>query len=183
MSEINDQILTNFHCCPEWHLAKLKSPTGALIYPFAHRLSRRSHKFSCSSETVGEFFGRDRKTVLRAFGELCKVGFFELIEKGRFDVNVYRVLSHTEWAAKNPGKCAQKVQYPWTGEGDKLGQRLYAASGTRVKFRSYQVAAFRNTGLDEETIVSLFETFRSGIGQDLKPKNVGYRFLEFLRNQ
>lgn len=176
-----DSNETAFHCCAEWHLARLKSPTTALVYPFALRIATNSGKFACSAISVSHFLGVHRTTVLRAYQELTTLGFFELLEHGMFDTNIYRVLRHNEWADQHPGLCAVKVEYPWTGEGDPLGQRLYAASGGRVKFKDFQVRAYRATGLEEDTIVELFEDYRSAEGKYRKARNVPYHFLVYLR--
>ncbi len=173
--------LTSFHCCAEWHLAQLGSPSAALVYPFALRISKNSGKFACSATSVGAFFGKHRTTILRAYHELTKVGLFELLEYGKFDVNIYNVLRHDAWAPKHPGLCAKKIEFPWTGEGDLLGQQLYAASGCRVKFKEFQITACRKTGLPEETIVSLFTEWRDGVGKFRKPRNMFFHFLMFLR--
>jgi hypothetical protein len=176
----NCEAFTNYHCCAEWHLARLHSPTAALVYPFALRLSKTSRKFACSAVSVGEFFGLDRKTILRAYRQLTDKGFFELVESGAFDVNIYRVLLHKEWAAKYPGQCAKKIEFPWAGEGDLLGRRLYAASGGKVKFKPFQIVGYRNTGLKEDKIVALFEEFLPESGR-FRSKNVGFQFLKYLK--
>jgi hypothetical protein len=184
---MSDQAINNseepasFHCCAERHLAQFKSPTAALVYPFALRISKKTGTFSCSAISVGKFLNLHRTTILRAYKELTEFGFFELVYYGQFDTNVYAVLKHEEWAAKHPGQCVKKIEFPWTGEGDPLGQQLWVASGCRVKFKEFQVTGFRKTGLPEDTIVALFKEFRSGIGRNRKPKNVPYHFLQFLR--
>jgi hypothetical protein len=50
-----------------------------------------------------------------------------------------------------------------------------------VKFKEFQVREYRKTGLQPEKIVALFEEFRSGVGRNRKPRNVGFHFLQFLR--
>jgi len=178
---MNIEENTSFHCCAEWHLAKLSSPSAAFVYPFALRISKNSGKFACSATSVGAFFGKHRTTILRAYHELTNVGLFELLEYGKFDVNIYKVLKHDAWALKHPGLCTRKVEFPWTGEGDALGQNLWAASGCRVKFKEFQVAACRKTGLREETIVSLFTEWLEGVGKFRRSRNVPFHFLMFLK--
>ena len=180
-SKIESSDTAAFHCCAERHLARLK-PRAALVYPFALRISKHSKRFACSASSVGDFLGLHRTTVLRAYHQLADIGFFELLERGHFDVNIYRVLRHDEWANEHPGLCATKSEFPWTGDGDPLGQKLYAISGARVKFKEFQVKEYRATGLDESTIVLLFDEFRSGTGKYRKPRNVPYHFLMHLRS-
>jgi hypothetical protein len=184
-SVIGGDQLTNYHCCAEWHLAGM-SPVCSLVYPFALRISKVSKKFSCSARGVAEFFRRNEKTVQRGYKELVEVGFFVLLQKGQFESSIYEVLPHTEWAALNPKQCAVKIEFPWTGEGDPLGQRLYAASGGRIKFMPFQVKAYKETGFSDDDIVSLFERFLSENSATFHyPKNrkeAGFHFLIFLRS-
>src|SRR5438445_9480081 len=119
-----DEEITPYHCCAEWHLSKIRSsPACALIYSFALRISRTSRKFSCSAISVAEFFGLNEKTVRRAYRSLVAAGFFILLERGTFESNMYRVLTHNEWKEMNPHRCAVKAEFPCTGEGDPLGQK------------------------------------------------------------
>jgi len=174
-------IETNFHCGSEWHLSRLDSRAAALVHPFALRISKGSKRFAASATSVAQFFGLHRTTILRAYHELNELGFFELLEYGMFDTNIYRVLNHTEWAKEHPGLCTMKAEFPWTGEGDPLGPRLFAASGCRVKFKEFQIREYRETGLPEDTIVRHFEEFRSGTGKFRRARNVPYYFLMHLR--
>ncbi len=176
-----DEEPSNFHCSSEWHLARLQCPTAALVYPFALRISKNSGKFACSAISVARFLDVHRTTVLRAFHKLSELGFFELLEYGKFDTNIYNVVLHSDWAQRNPGKCIQKIQFPWSGEGDPLGQQLYAASGGRVKFKEFQIREYRKSGLDDADLVARFNEFRSGVGRHRQPRNVGFHFLEYLR--
>ena len=151
---------TNFYCCAEWHLARL-APICSLVYPLALRLSKtHGGIYTYSAKSVAEFLGYDEWTVRESgYKKLAELGFFVLLERGTFEANVYQVLSHKEWAATHPDQCAIKTTFPWTGEGDKLGQDLYVASGSRVKFKDHQVKFLRSLGLSEERILSEFETF------------------------
>jgi hypothetical protein len=181
-SFFDDNQLTSYHCCSEWHLARM-SPACSLVYPFALHISKESRKFSCSARGVAEFFGRNEKTVQRAYRELVEGGFFVLLQKGQFESSIYEVLTHKEWSERNPGQCTHKTEYPWTGEGDPLGRRLYAASGGRIKFMPFQVEAYRKTGFSEDEIVSFFEKFLSAAAYHY-PSNrkwAGLDFLMFLR--
>jgi hypothetical protein len=148
----------HYHCSAEWHLARL-SPASRVVYPHALRLSRKSGKFCGSAVGLAEYFAYERHAIGRSLRELVETGFFVLLEKGTFESNIYKVLPHTEWAAANPGRCTSKVEMPWAGEGDPLGQQLWIASGSRIKFRDDQVQFLRKLGLSEPEIVSQFEKF------------------------
>lgn len=178
-----EYVGSNFHCCGEWHLAQLRCPTAALVYPFAQRISHTSRRFSCSAISVAQYFDVHRTTVLRAYHLLSKIGFFILLEYGKFDTNMYEVITHKEWAKANPGRCIQKIKFAWTGEGDPLAIKLYAASGARVKFKEFQIKEYRTMGLEEDEIVALFQEFREGVGKYRQPRNVGYYFLQHLRRK
>jgi hypothetical protein len=173
--------LSNFHCCAEWHLARLQCPTTALVYPFALRISKNSGKFACSAISLAGFLDVHRTTVLRAYHLLAEIGFFELLEYGNFDTNIYAVVLHRTWAETHPGQCPQKTEFPWTGEGDPLAKQLYAASGGRVKFKAFQIAEYRKMDIDESKLIAMFNEFRSGIGRYRQARNVPFRFLEYLR--
>lgn len=150
---------TKFHCCAEWHLARL-TPICSLVYPFALRLSKtHGGLFSYPATLIAEFLDYDEWTVRQSYKELEQIGFFRLRETRMFEANVYKVLIHKEWAADHPDQCATKTTNPWTGEGDKLGQALYVASGSAVKFYENQIKCLRSLGLPEEQIVSEFEAF------------------------
>jgi hypothetical protein len=153
-------ILSSYHCCAEWHLAIL-SPSCRLVYPFAFRISKTSGRFSCSATNVARFFRCDERTIRRAYKELEKLGFFVLIERGLFEPHVYKVLSHKEWSQEHPSECTQKEVFPWTGEGDKLGQALWAASGCKMRFKDYQMIFIRSLGVPEDQILAEFTEFWS----------------------
>jgi hypothetical protein len=71
--------------------------------------------------------------------ELEASGFFVRMSRSLFQSNDYTVLPHETWAKINSGKCATKVEMPWSAEGDELGRCLHAMSGGRVKFRPEQI--------------------------------------------
>ena len=183
-----DVELSSFYCCAERHLARLSGVCG-LIYPFALRISKKSGKFSCSAASVAEFFGVNLRTAQRGYQQLKKLGFFVLVESGKqsFEPSIYRVLSHTEWAERNPGRCTEKIAYPWTKDGDAMGKALWAASGCQVQFSAFQVNAFRNTGLSESEIVSLFESWYPLHKAEQKGKkwrrSVSFHFLGYLHEK
>lgn len=175
---------SNFHCCAEWHFAQFKSSRcAALIHPWALRISRRTGKFSVSAVQAAAYFQISRSTAIRAYGELADSGFFRLLEYGQFDSNVYQVLTHPEWCKEHIGLCAVRVEFPWTIENDPLGQRLWAASGGRVKFKQFQINTFRTLGVPDDDLVTLFTQWRDGVGKWRQPRNVAKHFLKHLRSQ
>lgn len=181
---------TNYHCSIEWHLARLTNFAG-LIYSFAYRLSKKSERFHCSTENLAEYFGVSRSKVSRAIQQLRAAGFFQLIVEEYFRPNVYKVLSHKEWAEDNPDRCAEKISFPWSSEkGDELGARIYNLSGGRVKMAPYKLAALRKTGLSDETIGHTFEKFVQGEINRRESGNwqgrwsaVSYKFLRYLKGE
>jgi hypothetical protein len=188
MDEPIDVQFSNFHCCAEWHLARL-SPICALIYGFGLRISKKSGRFTCSAASVAQFLGVSIRTVQRGFQELKSAGFFRMLESGKhsFEPSVYHVLTHLEWAKQNPGRCVEKAEFPWTNECDRLGQALWVASGSRIAFKPFQVNVIRNTGIPEPEIISLFESWYPRHKADKWGKkwrnSVAFHFITFLREQ
>jgi hypothetical protein len=149
-------------------------------------LSRNSGKFVCSAARVAEYFDVSLRTVQRAYHDLRTLGFFVLLESGKdkFEPSVFQVLAHKEWATRNPGKCTEKIAFPWTDDGDPLGQSLWAASGCQVQFKPFQVKAYRDEGIPEPEIISLFSAWYSvqkaeKWGKRWR-KGVGYNFRVYL---
>jgi hypothetical protein len=173
---------SRFYCSSEWHFSRMRSNAAALVYNFARRISRNSGKYSCSDRSVAEYLDLHKDTIRRARKELVEAGWFVLLEYGMFDTNVYTVLSHKDWAIEHKDVCTKKEEFPWTAEGDPLGQKLHAASGCRVKFKAMQIAEYRKFGFSENTIVEMFEQWRAGVGSGRKPKNVGFHFFKYLRS-
>lgn len=168
-----------YHCSAEWHLAALR-PICALIHGFALHIGWESRTFSCSAVNMAEYLQRNESTIRAGYKELEDLGFFEKKIQGRFNSSVYRVLNHEEWAKKNPGRCVQKLDFGW--KDDPLGQRLYIASGMRVKWREQQINALRNVGSTDERIVEEFERYYELEGQRKKPSNVPIGFIYYFRN-
>lgn len=152
---------SNYHCSPEWHLAQLaRTPFAALLYPFAHRISKDTGSFHGSVVGIAAYFDVSRWKVQRAIKALLDLGFFVLISQEPFMPSVYGVLSHKEWAAARPGGCVVKETFRWSGEsGDPLGVQLWNVSGGRVKYQPYKLAALRKTGLTDDQIVGKFGQF------------------------
>lgn len=183
--KLNEHVVIEsfFHCSAEWHLRQMKSNFAAILYSWARRLTRNSGVFSASVTSVSHYFGVDRKTVLRALGELTRLGLFELKRRARFRPNVYRIIDHKEWAARHPGLCVEKAALPWDGEGDPLGRQLFAISGQRVKFLPNQMTGLRRLGFSDPEITELFRSF---IGEanypDSEWSRAYYEFYARLKN-
>jgi hypothetical protein len=150
-----------YHCSAEWHFSRLVHASFAgVLYSFARRISKGSGLFHGSVLGVAEYFNVSRWKVQRTIKALVDCEFFVLVAQETFQPSVYRVISHMEWAAQHPGRCALKEAFPWSSEeGDKLGVCLWNASGGKVKFQPYQLAALRKTNLTDDEIVAAFERF------------------------
>ncbi len=177
----------SFHCSWEWHLARLSS-VCSLIYPFAFRLSGGNEtellhrRFFASADSLAAYFGYSACQVRRGLKELEVVGFFQLIARNKFKPTQFRVLSHNDWASKHKGKCTMKVEFPWAGEGDPLGQSLWRMSGGLVKFGDFQVRNLRNLEVDENKIVDEFSTFWEQTGKRMKAGNVPASFYMAMKS-
>ena len=152
-------IASPFHCTAEWHFCQMKSRVAPLIYSFGRKLSKTSGVFSASAENVAKYFGVNRKSVLRAIGELVDAGFFEAERVERFKPTMYRIIDHNLWAVRHPGQCLVKESFPWTGQGDPLGSQLYALSGGRVRFWPNQMTGLRNLGFPDDLLIGHFRNF------------------------
>ena len=160
---------SRFHCSPEYHFAQ--KPFAGLLYQWAFRLSKGSGSFHASQENIAAYFGVSRWTVARAIDHLLKLGFFEPISNELFQSSVYHVLGHDDWAGKHPGLCVAKETLPWSSEeGDRLGRDLWNASGGKVKYQQFQLAALRRTGLPDDEIVDAFRQF---IGNENRRRKEG----------
>jgi hypothetical protein len=171
-----------FECCEQWHLADL-SPVCSLIYPFAYKLTRHTTKpFFPSARTLAGYFDRSESQIRRGLKELLELGFFELIRAGKFQTNTYRVLGHTEWAKIHPGQCASKETFPYTNDGDPLGQELWAETGGRIRFQQFQIDNLRNLQLEDTIIKERFAGFWKETGHTLKVQAVSPYFFKTLQD-
>lgn len=178
-----------FHCCEQWHLAGLL-PICSLIYPLAYRISQSKGKqerggpkgtLHCSAESLAAYFGRKACTVQRGLKKLRQLGFLELLDARKFKPNVYRVLSHKEWALEHPGMCATRLSFPYSAECDLLGQALWNVSGGRVEFQPHSVNNIRKLDLPEETVLKTFEEYWKNIGKEKPAKMVPIDFYIQLK--
>lgn len=151
---------TAFYCNATWHLVRL-SRISQSVYSLACVVAKKSGLFSASAKNVADFLGYEEKQVRRGSKELEEVGFFEFESAKEFDTNVYRVLTHKQWAAKHPNKCAAKQDFGWHNPGDPLAPQLYAVSGRRKKFKEYQMRLLRKTNLQGTVLLQEFERFVS----------------------
>ncbi len=179
---------SSFHCSEQWHLADL-SPICSLIYPLAYRLSRSNANSTqgspgtlhCSAERLAIYFGRDPSTIRRGLNELVRLGFLIKVGARKFKPNVYRVRTHAEWANDNPGKCAVKLFFPYSEEGDPLGRQLWNICGGLIEFKTYQVAYIRTLGLNEEAILKSFTSYWENHDQSKSAKQLTVDFIVKLK--
>jgi len=184
-----------FHCSADWHLWRL-CPRGyaAQIYNHARRVAYKSKMFHASAANVANYFGWSERTVTRNFNLLVGYGFFEIATVSRGLTTNFRVFSHDEWKKSHPGKCPTKVfaareltvhDPELEKRGYELGERLYNASGSRIKFKNWQTVNCLRTGLPMDTIVELFEEWYGG-QESLNADRKGWRrhapkkFYEYL---
>jgi hypothetical protein len=139
-------------------------------------------RFFASAGSLATYFEYSECQIRRGLMELEHTGFFQLIARKKFKPTHYRVLSHEDWALKNPGKCTSKVQYPWTGEGDPLGQSLWKRTCGEVRFADCQIKGLRSLGVDEGKIIEEFSVYWERTGQRMKPKNVPAGFHMFMKD-
>ena len=188
----DESFESQYHCTVEWHLARITN-FASILYPFALRISKGSRRFFCSQEKLAAHFGVSRSTIRRAIKELVALGFFSLLAQEKFRPSLYRVLRHKEWVVEHPQRCAVKQTMPWSQEeGDPLGISFHNASGGRIKYEPYKLAALRNTGLSDDALVVRFEQF---LGFEYRRRNNGarewhgrwsgvhYRFLRWIKGE
>lgn len=135
------------------------SKFAPILYSWAGRLSARSDCFFPSVDNIAQYFSVHRTTVLRALVELVVNDWFEVIQREPGKPVVYRVVTHNELVEQDRLVCLQKDAFPWTGEGDRMAQDLYAASGGRAVFFPGQMQGLRKSGLDDIQIVQEFRIF------------------------
>lgn len=175
-----------FYCSWEWHIARLSS-VCALIYPLAFRVSGGTktkladRRFFASAGSLAKYFDYSECQVRRGLGELERLGFFQLIARKKFRPTQYRVLGHDDWASKHSGQCTSMVEFPWTGEGDPLGQALWKRTCGEVRFPDFQIKSLRSLGVDEDKIVEKFSVYWEQTGQRMRPKNVPSNFYMFMK--
>jgi helix-turn-helix protein len=175
--------LSRFHCSWHWHFRLMTSCLAALIYDWGCCLSFKSGSFHPSVENIAKHFRCERKTVLRALEELVRRGWAEVVHKEAGKPVIYRFIDHDEWARNHPDCCVVKDTMPWEGQGDPLGQQLYAISGGLAKFFLGQMKALRKSGMPDEQIAAEFRIFL-----DRKPQkghdwnSVFFRFNPYLRH-
>jgi hypothetical protein len=155
-----DQV-SDYYCTAEWHVTKMKSTWALAVYELALKISEKSGRFFCSAVSLANYFGCNEKSIRRACKQLAEAGFFELTDQAFFEPNVYKPVRHKSWAEKHPGHCVTKLEFPWSGECNRLGQALWRASGGQARLGTYQVRFLERLGLSGEEIVSDFAAFWS----------------------
>jgi hypothetical protein len=158
------------------------APVCAPLYFFARRISHKTKIFACSAVNLADFLGYNDRTIRRGLHDLDEIGLFELEEQHLFCPTKYRVVDHKEWAEHHPGRCAIKLEYPWAGEGDPLGQRLWVESAGRVKFAEFQMRNIRKLGLKEAQVLMEFKSYMERKGRFQNLKNVPAGFYLHLKN-
>ncbi len=170
---------SKFHCCAEWHLAKALPAPCYAIYSFAMRISKNSGKFSASAVSVAGFLGLSEKTVRRCYQKLAALGFFELLQRAKFESSIFRVLSHEQWRSEHPGRCTVEAD----PDLDPLAEDLYKVSGGSMKFKQSHLSAFRGTGLTDLEIVESLESYTFGHDTPTSIRRFVAAFLCYLRQR
>jgi helix-turn-helix protein len=160
-SNVLEQLASDspFHCSAEWHLQGMDSEFAPILYSWAGRLSSNSGNFFPSVESISRYFRVHRTTVFRALQELELLDFLVPLQREPGKPVNYQVVAHDEWARQHPKECVEKESFPWTGEGDLLGQALYAASGGQAKFLPRQMKGLRASGFSDMRIAEEFRIF------------------------
>ena len=170
-----------FECSEHFHLATL-CPSAAYIYGLAYKLTKQGKELLFpSAASLADYFACSEDTIRRGLKALVGLGFLELTQADPFQTNVYRVLSHTEWAKEHPEQCCTRLKFPYTDEGDPLGQRLYLATGGRVRFQQFQVDGYRKLGLSDDEILVRFGKFWGEKGHALDVRIVSRYFHKILQ--
>ena len=99
-------------CIPEWHFVRVEgggSRYVGVIYNVALRESlKHGGLFRSSVTTFAEYFRANKKTIRKAIHQLVSLGFFQKVQEVPGRVPVYRVFTHSQWAAAHPGRCNQE---------------------------------------------------------------------------
>ena len=106
---------TSYFCTAEWHLKRCMGDhitVAALLYPFALAISQESGRFYCSGQRLAKYFDCNPTTIYNAIAFLEYLEFFEYVATMVDGRKIYEVLSHGEWAKRNPGRCAIKAVKP-----------------------------------------------------------------------
>jgi hypothetical protein len=168
---------TAYHCTATWHLARM-TRAAEMIYSLACVISKTSHRFFCSAPNLAQYIGYERRQIYRGLQELEDAGFLELESRQTFQSSVYGVILHKAWAQNHPGRCATKQAFPWDGEGDELGRKMFALSGGRHRFLNHEIQMLRKSGLSEELILTEWQDF-IGSWKPLNRQDARYAFSRF----
>lgn len=182
----------DFFCSAEWHLAR-QSKAAIFIYHWALRISKKSGRFRVSPRKAAEHFGFKYRTVVRAYSDLKKLGFFALLESGKsnFEASVFQVFTHSSWQKRkddqgkiNVDKCIEKLEFPWSGERDELREELSIAADGKIPFKPFQIDWYRTSGFSDAEIANKFREwlprFRAGKSGKSWRKGAAYWFGKTL---
>jgi|SRR3984885_834008 len=183
-----------FTCCTERHL--VDSGLALAIYGKLHQLcygNEGGGVYFTTLEPLADFFAKPYGSIWRAVQALRKLGFLERVDTKlsngwqertfRFHTKSYRIVKHTEWAEKHPGKCYQALTMPWESHGDPLARKLYVISEGNVVWYENMLKGLRRTGRTDDEIESDWRSFIKA--QEITPlSNLGWRGVrgKFLKH-
>jgi hypothetical protein len=73
------------------------------------------------------------------------------------------------------------LQFPFTEEGDPLGQKLWQATGGRVRFKQFQMDNLRKLQFSDEEVLVKFSEFWETEGKTLAVQDVSRHFFMALK--
>jgi hypothetical protein len=145
------------YCSAEWHIAQFSY--ARLAFPLYNTMSRVAHesgRFGFSLPQMARYFKTTPNNIRHAKDALVAAGFIAVRSELEGKSKVYAPISHEQWAKSHPGKCCQKLDQVWTGEGDPLARALAAACDWREKtFFKNVLIGYRKTGFTDERILTL----------------------------
>jgi len=177
--------LASFYCSPSWHI---ENGLAFRIYELAYMLCKvgtpEEKTFYGSAPQLSEYFRYSERTIYGALEYLSELGFFVLKDRGFFESNVYKVVSHKDWIETHPDQCSEKLEYSYSGDGDPLGIDLYALSNGRINFYPFQIKLIRAIGFSEDETKTYFMAYLSSMGtRRTQRKNIPGGFIFYLRKQ
>lgn len=99
-----------FPCREDYHLARMNGGIPAYVF-YLHAVQKSRKDVFCESlADVARVYACHKSTVRRNLQTLVKGGFLEVLQQDMCSPTVYRVISHDEWAEKNPGQC---ISFTW----------------------------------------------------------------------
>ena len=175
-------------CNAEWHFARLTgegSKIAPLIYGTAMRVAGDGGTWSLSAQKIAKFLNVEKDDyVYAAIDLLVTAGFFEVIEETLGRPTKYRPMGHRQWAAKHPGFCTAKHEFPFQDETTlaALGRKLHGILGGETFFTSVLIN-FCKTGLTPDEICQHARQFLELDKGQGGGKERRKRFGAYLREQ